>query len=142
MNNQAIINAAKKWIGTPYRHQASTLYAGCDCLGLLRGVWREIMGDEPVKIPPYKADWRDWQNAYSLQKAAEEFLLKSDEEPQAGDVILFQMIRNMPPKHCAIMIEKNQFVHAQEHIGVVKAALSEAWQKRIFAIYKFPIKEK
>ena len=31
---------ARRWIGTPYQHQASVLGAGCDCLGVLRGVWR------------------------------------------------------------------------------------------------------
>ena len=29
-----------RWIGTPYRHQASLKGVGCDCLGLVRGVWR------------------------------------------------------------------------------------------------------
>ncbi|MEM1422329.1 MAG: peptidase P60, partial [Pseudomonadota bacterium] len=33
---------ASRWIGTPYRHQASLRGVGCDCLGLLRGVWRAL----------------------------------------------------------------------------------------------------
>ena len=33
-----------RWIGTPYRHQASCRGAGTDCLGLLRGLWREMLG--------------------------------------------------------------------------------------------------
>ena len=35
------------WIGTPYRHQASLKGVGCDCLGLVRGVWRAVIGAEP-----------------------------------------------------------------------------------------------
>jgi NlpC/P60 family putative phage cell wall peptidase len=31
---------ARAWIGTPDRHQASLKGMGCDCLGLVRGVWR------------------------------------------------------------------------------------------------------
>ena len=35
-----IVAEARAWIGTPYRHQASLKGVGCDCLGLVRGVWR------------------------------------------------------------------------------------------------------
>ena len=35
---EAVIAAALDWRGTAYRHQASCKHAGCDCLGLLRGV--------------------------------------------------------------------------------------------------------
>ena len=48
---QRIIAAARGWIGTPYRHQASLKGVGADCLGLVRGVWREVMGDEPEPPP-------------------------------------------------------------------------------------------
>ena len=144
MNRQQknIIVATRKWVGTPYRHQASSIGAGCDCLGLLRGVWREIIGNEPMKIPPYKADWRDRQNAGALQMAADNYLLKTDNDLQIGDVILFKMITSLPPKHCAILVSDNSFIHAQEQIGVVEAPLSDAWQKHIFATYKFPKKDK
>ena len=39
----AIVAAARAWIGTPYRHQAALRGVGCDCLGLLRGVWRDVL---------------------------------------------------------------------------------------------------
>ena len=42
-----IVGAARAWLGTPYRHRASTPGAGCDCLGLVRGVWRTLYGAEP-----------------------------------------------------------------------------------------------
>jgi cell wall-associated NlpC family hydrolase len=42
MRRQEIVDAARGWIGTPYRHQAATLGAGCDCQGLLRGVLRSL----------------------------------------------------------------------------------------------------
>ena len=51
------IAVAQAWIGTPYRHQAAVRGAGCDCLGLLRGVWRELYGREPEVPPPYSPDW-------------------------------------------------------------------------------------
>lgn len=52
----AVVTAARGWIGTPYRHQASVRGAGADCLGLIRGVWRELYGAEPAEVPAYTAD--------------------------------------------------------------------------------------
>jgi NlpC/P60 family putative phage cell wall peptidase len=32
---------------------------GCDCLGLLRGVWRAVYGKEPEAVPAYSSDWAE-----------------------------------------------------------------------------------
>ena len=48
---------ARLWLGTPYRHQAALRGVGCDCLGLVRGVWRALIGPEPEDPPPYTPDW-------------------------------------------------------------------------------------
>ena len=76
---QGIVDAARRWIGTPYRHQAATLGAGCDCLGLVRGVWRDIYGDEPMALPAYRADWRDARHAGELLAAAETMLRRAED---------------------------------------------------------------
>ncbi len=52
-----IVAEARRWIGTPYRHQASCIGAGADCLGLVRGVWRALLGAEPLALPGYTDDW-------------------------------------------------------------------------------------
>ena len=39
---EAIIAAAKEWRGTPYHHQQSQKGVGCDCLGLVRGVYEAV----------------------------------------------------------------------------------------------------
>jgi len=54
-----IVAAARAWIGTPYRHQASVKGVACDCLGLVRGVWRDCLGPEPEAAPPYGASWAE-----------------------------------------------------------------------------------
>ena len=40
LSRAAIVAEARAWIGTRYCHQASVKGVGCDCLGLVRGVWR------------------------------------------------------------------------------------------------------
>ena len=52
-----VVAVARSWLGTPYHDQASLRSVGCDCLGLARGVWREVVGPEPFPIPPYSRDW-------------------------------------------------------------------------------------
>ena len=46
-----IVMIARTWAGTPYHHQASTKGVGTDCLGLVRGVYREIYRAEPAMMP-------------------------------------------------------------------------------------------
>ena len=138
MNGDRVVVAARRWLGTPYRHQAATLGAGCDCLGLLRGVWRELYGTEPMAMPPYRADMRDPAHAGALLAAAERFLLSVGGELAAGQVLLFRLNGMAEAKHCGILVGPERFIHAQERLGVVEAALTEAWGRRVSGRYAFP----
>jgi NlpC/P60 family putative phage cell wall peptidase len=44
IDRAAIVAEARTWIGTLYHHQASVKGIGCDCLGLVREVWRALIG--------------------------------------------------------------------------------------------------
>lgn len=143
MSNQAaIIAAARSWIGTPYLHQASTKAAGTDCLGLLRGVWREVIGAEPVAVPAYSADWSEASGREDLLAAAAAWLIAkplADEAP--GDVLLFRMRPGAVAKHLGIAARIGpdaSFVHAYSGHGVVETALSTPWRRKIVARFQFP----
>jgi Gene Transfer Agent (GTA)-like protein/putative tail protein len=58
-NREDVCAAALDWLGTPYKHQASLKGIGTDCLGLIRGVYHELEGQEPEVPPPYTADWAE-----------------------------------------------------------------------------------
>lgn len=133
-----IVGAARAFLGTPYRHRAATPGAGCDCLGLLRGVWRTLYGAEPEAVPNYRADARDPRHADALLAAAERLLLRAEGAPRAGQVVLFRLVRALPPRHCGIMIGHGRFVHAQERLGVVEANLTEAWARRVAGLFDWP----
>ena len=84
-----LVIAARRWIGTPFHHQASLCQIGCDCLGLVRGVWREVIGPEPEETPPYGVDWAATKRADHLKDAlARHFHSHDKPDYRAGDVLL------------------------------------------------------
>lgn len=133
-----VVAAAHGFLGTPYRHQASLAGAGCDCLGLLRGVWRALYGAEPMAMPAYRADMRDPANAGALRRAAEMLLVAESGPLAAGQVVLFRLGDVAEAKHCGILVSDQRFIHAQERLGVVEANLTEAWARRVSARFRFP----
>ena len=142
MTRDEIVAEAEAWIGTPYRHQASTKGAGCDCLGLLRGVWRAAYGAEPEAIPPYTADWDEVEKTEALWRAAERHLVaRRPGEMASGDVLLFRMRAGAVAKHLGIYDGRGRvprFVHAYSGHGVVASSLSEPWRRRIVGVFAFP----
>ncbi|MFV1876015.1 NlpC/P60 family protein [Nioella sp.] len=137
-----VVQAARGWIGTPYLHQCSTRGAGCDCLGLLRGVWREVIGAEPEAIPAYTQDWSEPQGEERLWRAALRHLTpKPLAEEAPGDVLLFRMRDGAVAKHLGVQARTGQeasFVHAYSGHGVVESALTPPWERRIVARFAFP----
>ena len=138
MSAGRVVGAARGFLGTPYRHQASLAGAGCDCLGLLRGVWRALYGAEPMPVPPYRADMRDPAHAGALRRAAEALLVAETGPLAAGQVLLFRLGGMAEPKHCGILVSGHRFIHAQERLGVVEADLTEAWARRVSGRFRFP----
>ena len=120
MTRAEVIEAARAWLGTPYRHQASRRGVGADCLGLIRGVWRDTIGPEPELMPPYSPDWAEVLACETLLDAARRHLheLPIGHAGQ-GDVLLFQMGLGHPEKHC-------------------ETRLVPWWKRRIAAAFAFP----
>jgi NlpC/P60 family putative phage cell wall peptidase len=142
MTAVAIVAAARGWIGTPYVHQSAVRGAGSDCLGLIRGVWREVYGQEPEAVPAYSMDWSEPQGEERLWTAALRHLnQKPAAQADAGDVLLFRMRSNAVAKHLGIMsvqLGHARFIHAYSRHGVVESALSAPWRRRVVACFEFP----
>ena len=135
----AIVAAARGWIGTPYRHQASVRGIGCDCLGLVRGVWRDLIGPEPVFVPPYTPDWAEAHGHETLADAARGHLAEiSPDAAEAGDVVLFRWREGYPAKHCAILSGPATLIHAHDGAAVAEAHFAPWWQRRIAFAFAFP----
>ncbi|MEM9734987.1 MAG: NlpC/P60 family protein [Pseudomonadota bacterium] len=137
MTDHPIVRAARGWLGTPYRHQGSCRGAGCDCLGLVRGVWRELYGAEPELPPAYTPDWGEVGGGEPLLTAAGRHL-RPVPEPRPGDVLLFRMVARGPAKHAGILSGEEMMIHAYSGHGVVETPLGPAWTRRLAAGFRFP----
>ena len=139
MTREEIVIAARDWIGTPYRHQASLRGVGADCLGLVRGVWRELLGPEPEPVPPYTPDWAEAAGAESLRDAARRHLQEcAIGAAGPGDVLLFRMGLGHPAKHCAIISMPGRIIHAYWGRAVCETRLVPWWERRIAGAFQFP----
>ncbi|MEC9343503.1 MAG: NlpC/P60 family protein [Pseudomonadota bacterium] len=147
MNGPAIgarvVIEARRWRGTPYRHQASHRGVGCDCLGLVRGIWRTLYGREPQTIPAYTPDWGEAPGREFLLEAASRHLHPVPvAAARAGDLLVFRWRREAVAKHLGILTsnrrESRRFIHAWEKAGVVETGLGPSWTRRICTTFRFP----
>jgi len=139
---ETVVACARAWIGTPYRHQASCKGAGTDCLGLIRGLYRELYGREPEAPPPYSASWAE-TSPDAIQEmmfhAASRHLLEIDlKEATSGDVLLFRMRKEQPIKHAAIKSSRSHMIHAYARHCVAETSIGPWWQSRLAAAFRFP----
>lgn len=140
-----IVREARRWLGTPYHHQASHREAGADCLGLVRGIWREVIGPEPERPPAYTADWAEATGEERLLRAAMRHMRRLDPaEALPGDMLLFRMVERGPAKHAAILatggIKGGSVIHAYSGHAVCETRLTEAWLRRLVGAFRFPDK--
>ena len=153
-----IVKAARSWLGTPYHDQASVKGAGCDCLGLIRGVWREVVGPEPMPVPPYSRDWGEAGPHEVLAEAARVAMVELPiDEARTGDLVLFRMRQGAIAKHAGILTPDDRrarshrsgrfhrstrsyhFIHAYERTGVIEQELTDPWRRRIAFAFRFPV---
>ncbi len=138
ITRQKIIETTRSWIGTPYHHQASVKSVGTDCLGLVRGVYRELYGVEAETPPHYSPDWAEATGFESMLKAASRHLDRQKGELQPGDVLIFRLRPGMVAKHAAIVSGPQKMIHAIEGAPVCEVVLSPWWQRHIAGVYCFP----
>ena len=138
----AVLAIARSWLGTPYLHQSSVQGVGADCLGLARGIWRALHGNEPWEVPPYSRDWGEAGRREVLAEAARATLIEvvlGDAGP--GTLIIFRMASGVPAKHCGLLGEsviRPSLIHAYDRSGVVEEAFTPAWSRRAAFAFVFP----
>ena len=139
-----VVAAARDWLGTPYLHQASAKGRGTDCLGLLRGVYRDVYGAEPEPPPPYTPDWNEARAAEEpLLSAARRHLtpvagVPSPEALEPGMALFFRVVKGGPVKHCGVVSGEARFIHAYAGRSVIESWLNRWWLERLAGVFDFP----
>ncbi|MCC7260038.1 MAG: C40 family peptidase [Alphaproteobacteria bacterium] len=139
-----IVMQARSWVGTRFQHQGrlkktTTHPGGCDCLGLLMGVARELdLRSTESGRPLTEYDRTDYGRSpdgeafrsilgVHLQRVTESQL-------RPGDVGLFMFDAN--PQHVAIISDAG-LIHSYAQIRkVAEHGFTDAWKKRLVAVFR------
>lgn len=139
MQAQKIVTLARSWIGTPYHNMAAVNGRGCDCLGLLRGIYAEAYG-ELVKPPAYRGrPPRKSIGQETMLDAARQYLIEVPVETRRPAVVLvFRTHPKLVAWHCGIMTTKTEMVHSHSGREVYEVTLGERWEPKVVGAFKFP----
>ncbi|WP_457425683.1 NlpC/P60 family protein [Roseateles sp. P5_E7] len=135
---------AKRWISTPYHHQACVHGAGVDCLMLLVAAFKAA-GVLPVAFDP-----RPYSPQWHLHRSEEVYLagldawlrpMAADEPLQAGDVLVWRFGRTF--SHAGLVVQCGghlEVVHALAQAGEVTqdrldAAVFQEREMRAFSLF-------
>ncbi|WP_213308164.1 NlpC/P60 family protein [Paraburkholderia sacchari] len=127
-----IVEEARTWLGTPYRHQGRLKGVACDCAGLVIGVARALsLKAEDVEGYTRRADG-------SLAGHCDARMERiAPEHAQAGDVVLFHW--NNSPVHLAILTGPDSIIHAFAiNRFVCEHRIDEKWRRQIVRYYSIP----
>ena len=142
-----IVAEARLWIGTPYLHQASVRGRGADCLGLVRGIWRDVYRSGTAsRSKLFCRLGAMFQGTKTLLGAAQRWFEEIGlEQAGAGDLVCFRWGRGKIAKHLGLLTAPLKsgagFIHAYERAGVVETTLGQRWQSRVVACFQFPSPE-
>jgi len=143
IKKEDIIEEARTWLGTPYRHQGRVKGVGCDCGGIVIGVAKEL----GIEIKDYEGYGKMPHGGTMKKLLDSQFQSVPIEEVQIGDILLMKIVRD--PQHLALVTDYGM-LHCYTQLGrgkqkkatnagrVVEHRLDEFWKKRILKIYRFP----
>lgn len=110
----AVVREALEWCGTPFHDRASLKGEGCDCAGLLKGVFTApaIAMVDDFQVPNYSPQWFQHRDEELFLKALEEHGGRRIDLATAlpGDVLMYNFGRHAA--HGAIIVSDTAIVHA------------------------------
>lgn len=144
-NKRIIVIKAREWIGTKFLHRGRLKKdinhdGGCDCLGLVIGVLKELNIDINFMDDIF---YRPIIRTNILVDNIEKYLNKKDQNnPEEGDIALFRLGKvddKLPPQHLGIINVMNEnftLIHTHAKIGkVVEHLLDNEWKGKICGLF-------
>lgn len=139
VKTEEIIQEAREWIGTPYHHQASVKGVGCDCIGLVRGIFRELYHYEVAENINYSSDWGDSNGNEDIINAGFKYMDAVPlEEMAPGDMVAVRWAKKRVAKHVMILSGNGKAIHAYNNAPVTEIHLNDWWRRRIVYAFRFP----
>ena len=151
MNKKSFADQARTWIGTKFLHQGrlkknENCQGGCDCLGLLTGIIKELSLEEKICKNIDHIDTKDYQRIIRtpilIENMRRHFKEKNLKLIEVGDIALFKFRNSIHPHHIGIISEVNEqltLIHSFLNAGaVVEHLLDSYWIENIHSIYEIP----
>lgn len=140
---ERIVSEARRWIGTPYHHQAALCGVGVDCVGLIRGV-----GHATGALPEDAEAWVRFggysriPNPRRMGEGMRQFLRPVVGIPQEGDIAWLEWRHDLP-MHLAILGSDSRgmatLIHSYSEVGeVVEHGLTPEWLARVKSWWCYP----
>lgn len=133
----ALVAAARRYLGVPFRHRGRTA-RGLDCAGLVLRAYADL----GVVMPDVRHYGRE-PHKDGLRAAVVRALGQPVEDaPQVGDVLLMAFDRD--PHHVGIVGDYLHgglsLIHSYGDVGrVVEHRLDDGWRAKILEVYRRPI---
>jgi NlpC/P60 family putative phage cell wall peptidase len=131
MNGARVVEVARGWEGTPFHWQASLKGIGCDCLGFVAGVAREL----GVNVA-FRADYGNRVDPRELRTGLAAVLdQKAEAEP--GDVLLLKVAGKAI--HLAIFCGNERMIHTYSKgpARVIEVPMGRVWRATIDRIWRW-----
>ena len=129
----AVVAEARRWVGTPYQHQARLRGVGVDCAGLVIEVARTL-GLLDVQY----ADYGQIPHHGMLRRICDTHLLRIDDVEPGCILLMGFLVGPAQEQHLAIFTDTGTIVHAYAHADAcVEHRYSSAWRTRTRQIYRY-----
>lgn len=141
MNGDKIIEAARTWINTPFHHQSNSKGSGCDCLGLIRGVWSDLGYYTISTRFDYPQTWALGDAICLVDGLSRHLIPIPLTEAIPGDVIACKMRIGGPIQHLGILAQSDAgptMIHAHSRFGVQETPYYPLWVRLARAAFRFP----
>lgn len=148
MTGADVVLEARRWLETPYAHQACKRGVGADCIGFVAGVAVALglPGAAAWAFDPAVKGYGKAPNPGMLVSACYRYLapLESPAMAVCGDVLVFRFMKD--PQHFAIVSSLNPWrvIHSYETAGKVcengidgEWRIGKTWRSLIVSAWRF-----
>jgi len=139
-----IVEAAKRWLGTPHINDARVRGIGVDCGMLLLGATEDagLIPRDSVEVAPYSNEWHLHHSEEWFLRYIKTYCTRVDyADMQPGDFLLYQYGRCI--SHAGIYMGNGTVCHALVQQGVVLTGIDDVMffdakgRSRLRGVYRY-----